>query len=302
MKIFGLNLMSLVVLAGALSFAGCGESSTNGSGGSGGEGGSGGNAGGGGAGGAPGGATVSFSGIAWAFELPGLPYGRISGAQISILEMPELETTSNEEGEFTIEGLPVGSQATLVLEHENHPRTYTKTHTVPDSDLDDLTFQIPTNLLFGLIEDGLVDAGVIDGLDPSKCQMVSTFTRYGKTIGDAGHHGEPGAVLGVAPANNAEAGPIYFNDMVLPDPTRTYSSLDGGVLLLNVDPGEYTLSASCVEDPTELIEEYPPAENEDESLRCQTEEVEFESVLMKCEAGVFLNASPSYGLQALQPQ
>ncbi len=298
MKTFGLKLMSLLVLGSAFLFGGCGDSSTSGGAGAGGDGGSGGLGGVGGEGGAPG-ASVSFDGIAWSFELPGVPYGRISGAQISILEMPELETTSNEDGEFTLDGLPVGSQATLVLEHEDHPLTYTKTFTVPNSNLDDVTFQIPTNFLFGLIESGLVDAGVIEGIDPSKCQMVSTFTRFGKTIGDAGHHGEPGALLSVAPANNADAGPIYFNDMVLPDPSRTYSSLDGGVLLLNVEPGEYTLSASCVEDPTELIAEYPPAENEGESLRCQTEDVQFESILMKCQAGVFLNASPSYGLQAL---
>jgi len=30
--------------------------------------------------------------------------------------------------------------------------------------------------------------------------------------------------------------------------------------------------------------------------------VQFESVLMKCRAGVFLNASPSYGLQAQPPE
>ena len=275
MKTVGLNLISLLALGGALSFAGCGDSNTSGQ-------------------------TVTFSGIAWSFELPGTPYGRISGATVSVLEMPGMETTTNMDGEFTIGGLPVGSQATLVLEHEDHPLTYTKTHTVPDTDLDDLTFQIPTNSVFALIELGLVGAGVTDGIDPNTCQMVSTFTRFGKTIGDAGHHGEPGAILSVAPANNAEAGPIYFNDEVLPDPTRTYSSLDGGVLLLNVEPGEYTLSASCVDDPTELIEEYPPENNEGQSLRCQTEDVQFESILMKCEAGVFLNASPSYGLQALE--
>jgi hypothetical protein len=51
-----------------------------------------------------------------------------------------------------------------------------------------------------------------------------------------------------------------------------------------------------------LIAEYPPEDNEGESLRCQTEDVEFESILMKCRAGVFLNASPSYGLQALPPE
>ena len=278
MKTFGLNLISLVALGGALSFAGCGDSNTSAQ-------------------------TVTFSGIAWSFELPPAPYGRISGATVSILEMPGMKTTTNVDGEFTIEGLPVGSQATLVLEHQDHPLTYTKTHTVPGTDLDDLTFQIPTNSVFALIELGLVGAGVTDGIDSTKCQMVSTFTRFGKTIGDDGHHGEPGAVLSVAPANNAEAGPIYFSDEVLPDPARTYSSLDGGVLLLNVEPGEYTLSASCVEDPSDkeaFLAEYPPENNEGQSLRCQTEDVQFESILMKCEAGVFLNASPSYGLQALQ--
>lgn len=248
--------------------------------------------------------TVSMGGIAWSFQLPGSPYGRIAGATVSVLEIPELSTTTSDQGEFTIEGVPVGAEATFVLEHDDHPLTYTKTHTIPDSDIDDLTFQIPTNFLFGQIESGLVDAGIVDGVDPTMCQIVSTFTRHGKTIGDSGHHGEPGAILSVAPANNAEYGPMYFNDDVLPDPTRSYSSLDGGVLLLNVDPGDYTLSASCVTDPdlkADFIAEYPPEDNQDESVRCQTEDVEFESILMKCRAGVFLNASPSYGLQAGPP-
>jgi len=222
-----------------------------------------------------------------------------------VLEQPELTTTTNEDGEFTVAGIPVGSQATFVLEHEDHPLTYTKTLTIPDSDIEDLTFQIPTNTLFGLIEFGLVGAGVIEGVDASTCQIVSTFTRYGKTIGDDGAHGEAGAVLTVAPANNAEYGPVYFNDEVLPDPSRSYSSIDGGVLLLNVDPGDYTLSAACVENPSDLYDdflaEYPPEKYPDEDLRCQTEDVEFEPVLMKCRPGVFLNASPSYGLQALPP-
>lgn len=271
MKTLDLKWISSVMLAGALVLVSCGEGTT--------------------------GATVTFSGIAWSFELPGTPYGRIEGANVSILEMPELETTTNAEGEFSIEGLPVGSQATLVLEHENHPLTYTKTHTVPDTDLDDLTFQIPTNGLFTLIELGLEIE-----TDPAKCQMVSTLTRFGKTIGIPGAHGEPGGIVSVAPENNAAEGPIYFNDEVLPDRSRSYSSIDGGVLFLNVEPGDYTLSASCVDDPTDLIAEYPPAEYGEESLRCQTEDVQFESVLMKCRAGVFLNASPSYGLQALPPE
>ena len=219
-------------------------------------------------------------------------------AEISVLEMPDLRTTTNENGEFRIEGIPVGSEATFVMEHPNYPLTYTKTHTIPDRDIDDLTFQVPNNGLYSVIEIQLQITS-----DPDKCQMVSTFTRFGKTIGDDGAHGEPGAVLTVEPENAAEYGPMYFNDDVLPDPTRSYSSLDGGVLLLNVEPGDYTLRGSCLDDPdllADFLAEYPPEapENEGESLRCQTENVVFEPVLMKCRAGVLINASPPWGLQA----
>jgi len=261
MKTLGLKWISLVVLGTALSFAGCGESSSSGTGGMSGAGGTA------GTGGSPPGSggtgvpTVSFSGIAWSFELPGEPYGRISEAKISVLEMPEIETTSNADGEFTLEGLPVGSQATLVLEHRAHPLTYSKTHTVPDTDLNDVTFQVPSHLVFLGMVAQLVRDGVTEGVDDTKCIMVSTFTRYGKTIGDSGPHGEPGALLSTTPSGTWEAGPIYFDDEVMPDATRSYSSLDGGVVIINADPGEYTLSASCVEDPDLMdafVAEYPP--------------------------------------------
>ncbi len=243
--------------------------------------------------------TVSVGGIAWGFTLPGQGgYRRIAGAEISVLEMPELRATTNENAEFTIEGIPVGSEATFVMEHENYPLTYTKTHTIPDEDIDDLTFQVPDNGLYSVIE---LQLGITS--DPEKCQMVSTFTRVGRTIGDPGHHGQAGAILDVEAAQNIAfaEGPIYFGDNVVPDRSRTYSSLDGGVLIVNADPGDYLLTASCVSDPDQMsdfLEEYPTETYPEEDLRCQTEDVEFEPVFMKCRAGVFLNASPSYGLQA----
>jgi len=62
---------------------------------------------------------------------------------------------------------------------------------------------------------------------------------------------------------------------VLPDRDLTQSSTDGGVLYYNVDPGVYTLSA-------------------------EKTGVEFESVTLNCRKGVLVNASPPYGLQALE--
>ena len=275
MTISTFNLGSLLMVAGALLVAGCGDGATGGATAS----------------------TVSVGGIAWGFTLPGQGgYDLISGASISVLEMPELNTTTNSQGEFTIEGIPIGSQATFVLEHDRYPLTYTKTHTIPDTGITDLTFQVPNHGLFAVIE---LQLGLTS--DPNKCNMVSTFTRVGKTIGDEGHHWQAGAVLSIDAPEGAliEEGPIYFGDNVVPDRARTYSSLDGGVLIGNADPGDYTLTASCIEDKTNFLAEYPPADYPDQDLRCQTEDVQFEPVLMKCRAGVFLNASPSYGLQAL---
>lgn len=277
---------SCAVLGSALflMLASCGDGSTGGEGGM---------------GGTPV-ATVSVGGIAWGFTLPGQGgYDLISGATISVLESPELSTTSNADGEFAIEGIPVDSEATFVLEHDNYPLTYTKTLTVPEASIDNLTFQVPNKGLYSVIE---IQLGITS--DPEKCQMVSTFTRVGRTIGDAGPHGQAGAILSIAAPDNAqiEEGPIYFGDNVVPDRARTYSSLDGGVLIVNADPGDYTLSASCVTDAGQmqaLLQEYPPETYPEEDLRCQTENVQFETVTMKCRAGVFLNASPSYGLQAL---
>jgi hypothetical protein len=288
------SLFLIAALGAALSLLGCSSDSGSGAGGEGGS------AGGGGEEGAPG-ATISMSGVAWQFTLPGMGgYGRIAGATVSVLELPEISTTTNDEGEFTLEGVPVGTEATLVLEHDQFPLTYSKTHTVPEEDISDLTFQVPNSGLYQVIE---IQLGI--ETDPDKCHMVSTFTRYGRTIGDPGHHGQAGAVMSIDFPDGAsvEEGPIYFGDNVLPDRDRDYSSLDGGVLIVNADPGDYMLHADCVPNPSELyddyVAEYPKETYPDEDLRCHDEEVEFISLKMKCRGGVFMNASPSYGLQAL---
>lgn len=287
-----------MVLCASLALAACGSTSDSGSGGEGGQAGTGGQA---GMGGSPS-ATVSMGGIAWGFTLPGQGgYDRIVGASVSILEMPELTTTTDDQGEFTIDGVPVGSEATFVMEHEGYPLAHGKTHSVPETDVDNLTFQVPNDELYSAIE---LLLGITT--DPDKCQMVSTFTRYGRTIGDPGHHGQAGAILGIDAPDGAEIGdgPVYFGDNVIPDRARTYSSLDGGVLILNADPGDYVLSAECVSDPelvADFLAEYPEETYPEEDLRCQTEDVEFESVRIKCRPGVFINASPSYGLQAFPP-
>jgi hypothetical protein len=216
-------------------------------------------------------ASVSVSGDAFAFTLPGEGYGRIADAAISVLEDPSISTVSDQDGHFELTLSP-GATATFVLEADGFPPARTKTFTVPDvpdMDLELVTFQVPNDELFGLL------AGVLMlEVDPAACQIVSTITRVGKSLYDAGAHGEEGAIVTIDPPLPAEHGPIYFNSAVIPDPSLTESSDDGGVLFTNVPPGVYTLHA-------------------------QKDGVTFEDVIMQCEAGVLVNASPPYGLQAL---
>lgn len=214
-------------------------------------------------------ATVAVSGDAFAFTLPGTPYGLIDGATISILEQPELSVQTDAMGHFVLPAVPAGSEATFVIAAEGFPLAYTKSFTIPDSGtLERVTFQVPDDTLFAALASLLAIE-----VDPAACQIVSTVTRVGKSIYDAGAHGEAGATVTLEPAIPAEHGPVYFGADVIPDRSLTETSEDGGVLYTNVPVGTYV-------------------------MRAEKDGVTFEETTMKCEAGVLVNASPPYGLQA----
>lgn len=215
-------------------------------------------------------AEVMAQGLAWAFALPGSDYQRIAGAEVFVRDRPELATTTREDGTFTLTGLPPGARVSLVLEAPGFPPSQTKIFTLPARGvLDRVTFQVPDQDLYDLLAITLeVD------VDPSRCQLVTTITRVGKSLFDEGEHGEAGATAQLSPASGAERGPIYFGADVIPDPTLVESSADGGVLWTNVQPGTYRLTA-------------------------QKPGVAFEEVEVDCRPGVLVNAAPPYGLQAL---
>ena len=209
---------------------------------------------------------MSASGDAFAFTLPGEDYGRIANATVSLLEDPNMTTTTDADGHWVLELGP--GPATFVIAADGFPPARTKTFMIEDS-VELVTFQVPNDELFGLL------AGVLNlEVDPATCQIVSTVTRVGKSIYDAGAHGEEGAIVTIDPPLPAEHGPVYFNSAVIPDPSLTETSDDGGILFTNVPPGTYTLHA-------------------------EKDGVVFEDVVMQCAAGVLVNASPPYGLQAL---
>lgn len=197
------------------------------------------------------------------------PDGRVAGAEVWILEDPEMRVVTDEDGYFEFTDLLVGSEVTLVMDHEDYVPIQTGTIVLGPEGAERVTFQAVTHEIYGVF------ANIVDvEPDPSRCQMVTTVTRVGKSIYDPGAHGEGDVIVTIDPPLSEEQGPIYFNSSVIPDFTLDQTSDDGGVLFIQVEPGEYVWTAS------------KPG-------------VDFRQVKMKCRAGVLVNASPPWGLQAL---
>jgi hypothetical protein len=211
---------------------------------------------------------ASVSGDAIPFDAS--PLGRIEGAQVSVLERPDLHMTTGADGHFHFEDLEVGSEVTLVLEHPDYHRMQTGTHIVPKEGIERLTFQAVGHEIYAAFA---AIVGVVPD-EENACQMPSTVTRVGKSIYDSGAHGEAGATVTIEPPLGPEHGPIYFNSSVVPDRSLSETSDDGGIVYIQVPPGEYVITA------------HKPG-------------VEIRRIKMKCRAGWLVNASPPWGLQVL---
>jgi hypothetical protein len=198
------------------------------------------------------------------------PDGRVDGATVTILEFPGMQMVTGADGHFKFEGLPVGADVTLVLEHPDYHPIQTGTHVLPDEGLSRLTFQAVSHDVYGVFSAILM----IEPNDSKFCQMVTTVTRVGKSIYDPGAHGEAGATVTMDPPLHADQGPIYFNKDVIPEPGLTETSEDGGVLFVQVPPGDYRWTANKAG-------------------------ATFTEVRMKCRVGFLINASPPWGLQRL---
>ncbi len=209
---------------------------------------------------------VSLSGDAIPFI--GSPVGRIPGATITIVEQPQRQFVTAANGAFLFEDLEEGSEVTLELAHPEYHPIQTGTIRLGASGVTRVTFQAVTYEIYNAL------AALLQVVpdEANRCQMVTTVTRVGKSIYDAGAHGEGDATVTLTPPLPAEHGPIYFNASVLPDRTLVETSGDGGVLFIQVPPGEYVWTAR---KPDVLISR----------------------IKMKCRAGFLVNASPPWGLQ-----
>lgn len=220
--------------------------------------------------------SVTISGHAFHFGPRG---GRVEGGEVTILERPDLKTITGKRGAYRFDGLTPGSEVSLVFRCRGYRTVQTQTFTLTAKDLDRVSFQVPPEILVG-------GFSMLLGLrpDPNYCQLASTVTRVGESLyGSRGPtHGEPGATVTIDPPLPPKHGPIYFNlrlfddgsQVIWPDRSLKQTTLDGGVLFIDVPSGEYTMRA------------HKPG-------------VTFRPVKVKCRAGILVNASPPHGLQAL---
>jgi hypothetical protein len=193
---------------------------------------------------------------------------RIAGGRITILEHPEREVITSANGAFLFDDLEEGEEVTLVLDKAGYHPIQTGTIRLGARGAERVTFQAVTDGVY-------IAFGAILGITPdeeNRCQMVTTVTRVGKSIYDPGAHGEAGVTVTTDPALPAEHGPIYFNAKVIPDPSLTETSEDGGSLYIQVPPGEYVWTAH---KPGTMISR----------------------IKQKCRVGFLVNASPPWGLQ-----
>ncbi len=99
-----------------------------------------------------------------------------------------------------------------------------------------------------VVQYSLLTPPVVTQLDPEKCQVVITVTKFHKTLYDS-PQGEPGVVVSLVPEGNKQNTDhayydklFYFRELLgktLPIGGLKKTSKDGGVMILNLKPGHY---------------------------------------------------------------
>ena len=215
---------------------------------------------------------VLIKGTAYAFD----NQAPIAGATIGARGAPGATTISDARGHYRLD-VPAGKRVTPYVQAEGYHGIFLQTFTTHRRTLRRVNFQIPTDRTYFALA-ALLHVQLDQNGDPRRCAIVSTVST--KAIRDLsfrefvayGAHGVPGATAGTNPSLGS---PVYFNDNVIPDPSLTETSTDGGVIWTEVPRGTYRVSA-----------EHP-------SKR-------FASFLATCRNGRVVNANPPWGLHQLR--
>jgi hypothetical protein len=216
---------------------------------------------------------IHITGTAYAFD----NQQPIAGATIRVAELPKAKATSAADGSYDLV-VPAGARVTPYIEAAGFHGIYLQTFYTTHRDLPRVNFQVPSVGIYHALAALLgVELGPDD--NPKQCVVVSTISTVNirdLSFQDFIAYGAHGVAGATATAYPALAEPIYFNSSVIPDPSLTESSVDGGVLWLDVPAGVHRFSA------------HHPS-------------TRFASFIATCEPGRLVNANPPQGLHELKP-
>jgi hypothetical protein len=202
----------------------------------------------------------------------------IPGAKIEVRELPKLSTTTDANGDYFLR-VPDDTTVTPYIDPpDGYNQIDLQTFHTRGKNIVNANFQTPADLEYGALAALL---GVPFGPDgrPEQCVIVSTASARNvrgvdyPTFVERTPHGVAGATAEEFPAID---GPTYFNASVIPDPTVTSTSSDGGMIWTAVPPGTYRIATT-------------------------SPSTRFAGFLATCKAGRVVNANPPWGAYELSP-
>lgn len=219
------------------------------------------------------GESVTISGRAYEFNRMDR---FIEGATIRVRERPRLSAVTDANGDYALE-VPDGATLTPYIDPpEGYNEIDLQTFHTRGEDIVNANFQTPADLEYNALA-ALLDVPIGSDGRPRECVIVTTASARNvrdvdyQTFWDRTPHGVAGATSVEFPEL---AGPIYFNEFVIPDPAQPSTSEDGGVVWTEVPAGAYRIATLS---PT----------------------TRFASFLARCEPGRIVNANPPWGAYEL---
>lgn len=200
----------------------------------------------------------------------------IAGATVGVAELPGVTATSGPDGTYDLV-VPGGTKFTPYSDAPGHHRIYLQTWVSQGRDMGGVNFQMPTDGAFNLLS--IILAAPRQNGELVNCAVVSTFSTVNVRdvpFSDFVSYGAHGVANATATASPALPKPVYFNESVIPDPSRTFSSIDGGVVWAIVPAGVYRFTA---QHPT----------------------TRFAPFRATCAPGRVVNANPTQGFYELRP-
>ena len=218
--------------------------------------------------------TVTISGRAYSFNHMST---FLEGAVIKVREIPGISATTDANGDYTLD-VPDDTNVTPYIDPpDGWNEIDLQTFHTRGEDIENANFQTPADLEYNALA-AILSVPIDEQTGrPSQCVIVTTASARNvrgvdyETFRDRTPHGVPGATSTESPALD---GPIYFNENVIPDPSKTETSEDGGIIWKIVPAGTYRIETT-------------------------SPDTRFASFLVTCKDGRIVNANPPWGAYEL---